>query len=1407
MPTINKRFLLKILLVIFATVGVLFGVHAVQARRIPAALKLQSEHAAEAGKVDLAIHYLRQYLEFHSDDVEAQVELAGLLTKRTPTTRGQSELLFLYDRILRLDPDRDAIRREALALSLVLGRYSDAVTHAERLLQTFPTEAALWQQLGSAQSGLNELQAARQSYEAALKHAPNEMIGYQRLAQLVWRNMNDAVGARDVLNRMVKALPQEPDAYLIRARFEVYTAEEPGVSMGRGGDLVRARQDLLRVLELDPEHAEASLLLSEIMQRNRNLPAAHALLRDAASLYPRDLKLIRALSWLELIRGNPAAAITVLEDGLKALPDSFDLMVPLADLLMQQGDATRTADILRRLQERKTPSTQLKYLNARVAMREQRWQDAIGMMESLRTEAINLPGLELQLNLLLASCFQKLGDQQNEETAYRRVVNVDSNNVLAHVGLANLYMNLGRFTDAAHELDAAVQSPYATGVVVTQWAKLKMLLLQGRNAPDEWRKLAQGIAALAARFGRGSPEPAILLAETVVAQGRPLDAVRLLREEALKRPGDARLWSSLALMTAEASGTTAGSAVIDEAQATVGDCVEVRLARAVLYAREPGHVRPITTLGEQIETWPESEQIRLLAGLVEVYDQIGDQANVVRTLHRIITRQPASTALWLKLSQRAPTSHPLATEARAALVKIEGENGPSVVLCDALRADAANAPAQLARLLRTFGPSPTRADACLALSRCQSVVGDAQNAAVLVERAFQLEPTSYDTAEAVLLHYVQRREMARVGQILKRLAADPRWAGEPLRRMVDHILPHVPNNIELLNLCRPLVEQDARGVAWFADCAVKCKHPETRAILDTVTKSMRATSDDWLRKALFVAKDDPAAGPLVLTEAKGKLSPTAYFAIVAVYADSAAGSTFVPEAGTPAEKRLLATAQLALKLSQSRPTEGGKVLESFLAGKDILPADADWARRNLAMIYAVGGTQDDRVRATTLLKSVTTDEHATIDELRATVSAMTLLARYLEGPDRRAVLGKAIVAREAIYKMSGAPTDLFLLSQMYREAGNRSASRRCLQQLLNRNPEDLKRDPSYAYYLTAALEELVEDNNFEAAASFAGKLMELRANDFNSLAAVARFEAKAGRPERGLVVAEDYARLADSAAGDYLVRSAQVAALLDELSRLPNVRGTPAGRKITNAAVERFAALVPNRPEAIVGVAGALAADGRPTEAFERITRLDRYLTARLRASAGLAIVRGGDVTAQQVGQVRKWIDACLAEETDSIPLLLNKAEFLALVQELPGATATFEQVLSKEPRNVVALNNLAWLLAADPKTAEKALDLVTRATRERGLTGDLLDTRARVRITLKQFKEAELDLAEAISHDPSALRWFHVAALRMSQTPAAPVEAGKAFAEAKRRGLDKRMIHPADLPTYRVLETAGMSK
>src|SRR5262249_17596712 len=144
-------------------------------------------------------------------------------------------------------------------------------------------------------------------------------------------------------------------------------------------------------------------------------------------------------------------------------------------------------------------------------------------------------------------------------------------------------------------------------------------------------------------------------------------------------------WAVLAEMTTDFAGTAAGLTVVDEAQAVAGDGADIRLVRAALYAREPGAVRPIDPLAERTETWPESDQLRLLYGLVEVYDGIGDRANVTRLLKRIPVRRPPDLGVWCRLHERAIAAGDArtATEARGAVGRIDSENGPTTAICDA----------------------------------------------------------------------------------------------------------------------------------------------------------------------------------------------------------------------------------------------------------------------------------------------------------------------------------------------------------------------------------------------------------------------------------------------------------------------------------------------------------------------------------------------------------------------------------------------------------------------------------------------------------------------------------------------------------------------------------------------------
>ena len=201
--------------------------------------------------------------------------------------------------------------------------------------------------------------------------------------------------------------------------------------------------------------------------------------------------------------------------------------------------------------------------------------------------------------------FGKLADTQGEETAFQRVIQADSKNVQARIGLGNLYLKLGKFDDAIHEFETAAQSHYAAAAVITEWVRTKTRWLRATAAtPDDWRILEKGLISAAAVYGPVSSEPVILHAELGIAIGKGSEAIQQLRKEIGRRPGDAQLWAMFAEATAEVSGTAAGLSVLDEAQAAAGDTSEIRLARAKLYASEPGRIRSLSSLGDGVRVGP-----------------------------------------------------------------------------------------------------------------------------------------------------------------------------------------------------------------------------------------------------------------------------------------------------------------------------------------------------------------------------------------------------------------------------------------------------------------------------------------------------------------------------------------------------------------------------------------------------------------------------------------------------------------------------------------------------------------------------------------------------------------------------------------------------------------------------------
>lgn len=1383
MPTINKRFLFQLLLVVALVTGTIVGIHTIQAARIPDALKRQADRAVVAEKTDTAIRYLRQYLEFRPNDADIQEQLATLLRARSGDS-ARTELVFLYDKILRTDPSRQTVRREAIITCLQLKRYSDAAAHAEALLKDLPNDADVWRYLGRAQVGLRSFDAAKNSFERAIECDPNTPIGYQQLAEFHWLDRNQLTEARAIYDRMIAALPESAEAYFARAKF---LARSPGPNT----TLPTAKDDpvltdLRKALTLDAAHAESTLLLGERLQRHRDLLTARQVFLDGLKHHPNDERIVRSLAWLEVHRGNRPGAIRVLEDAIERSKDGFELLMPLADLLIQSGDVARTRAAIDAIERRRGTNWKLRvgYLRGRLAMHSAQWDDAIEELTAVRGAAIELPALETQANILLANCYARRGESAKSIECLQLVTLKEPGNLAARFALATALLDAGQLADAIREFDSAANHTAATPAMISMAVQLKALRMRQGGASDEsWKELERLAVGYANRLGTKKADGGLILAELATASGKTRIGLEVLQKALAHHANDVRVWTKLAELVADAYGLAAALRVLDEAQGVLGDNADLRIARADLYARDPARLRPLANLESQVESWSEDDQVRLIYGLIEAHDRLGNRADVLRLYRRVVARRPRDADAWLAICERAWQAGDLALarEAESTLESLDEKPAETSALCVAWRELASGKSISVRDQL---GVMPRRADCCRVLARQCEAENRLDRVRELLARAVVLEPVKFESATAYLGHLAATKAEVELKRYVGILAVDPRWSGEPLRRAVRSAALSIKDPDLLIKVIAPVVDGQPDGIGWLADLySALGRSQDALTMAERAVRRPTATPDDWLRLAMRTAESSGRdAGAAIVNSAKSTMTPIAFADLVAAFTATPAGTGATFAIGRSSEIRLRAEAQLAILTSQLDRAAAIRLCETVLAEPSLRSEDLAWVRRKLAMLLTVRGEPSDRTRALELLAG---ESNGSPGERRATATVLVSLARFIDGAERSKA---TTVATEIFEKLASEPSreqrqDALALIGIYRDSGRTEDAVKVLQSLLNAQPDNVE-------YLLLALNILNSSQQPKAAQPFAERVLGIAPNDYRVVAAVARYECQSGRHDRAIELADAYERTADLASGEAPYKTAQAGELLDQLSKSPGTANTPAAARLVDAAVAKYEAVLHVAPQRLADLAAALAANGRALTALERIEQLNGIVPDRYRAIAGLTAMRIAGLEGDRVKVVRQWLTSAITHEPASIPLQLAEAEYYLLVNDLAAAERVYESVLKADERNPTALNNLAWILAPRPDATSRATALIERAARETGLTAELLDTRARIRIAARQPELAEKDAAEALRQEKTPLRYFHLALAQLQREP----ESGRStFREAKRRGLDARIVHPLD--------------
>src|SRR5262249_18163481 len=141
---------------------------------------------------------------------------------------------------------------------------------------------------------------------------------------------------------------------------------------------------------------------------------------------------------------------------------------------------------------------------------------------------------------------------------------------------------------------------------------------------------------------------------------------------------------------------------------------------------------------------------------------------------------------------------------------------------------------------------------------------------------------------------------------------------------------------------------------------------------------------------------------------------------------------------------------------------------------------------------------------------------------------------------------------------------------------------------------------------------------------------------------------------------------------------------------------------------------------------------------------------------------------------IQRWLDAGFRENPDSISLNIVQGDLYDLQKRYDDAANIYRKLLKqsdlKGVQRAVVLNNLAYLEAlanvayleglADKPTgdAADALAAINEASDILGPNSDILDTRAVVYLSQKQYDKAIADLELSVTDSPTPSKYFHLA-------------------------------------------------
>jgi tetratricopeptide (TPR) repeat protein len=1387
---LDRRFLVRLLVVLALVAGAWYGLHAWQTSRLAPALLAAARQAREQKRLDEAESFLGAYLARRPDDQEARVQLAEVKTDLADTAPKRRAIIPLYAEVLEKEPDRHDLRRRLVKLAIGSGQYELAAEHLEKLRQAFPDDPEVLEELGDCRSGLGEYKAASRLYEQCLKRRTDRLEVYVKLARLWLKKLGSARDAEAWLEQMVVANSKSVQAWLTRADFR-----------RRQGQLAAAERDVVEALALDPGNPQALFLGARLASSRADGQArARKYLETLIDKHPKAARAYEALARLDLDEGNAAKALEHLRLGLQKgrCPDEPGLLWNQAYLLIQTGDVGVAEAAVDQAAAHPRDEAHTTFLRAALEIRQGKWRDARVALEEVRPQLIDDPAMSAQLDLLVGRCQERLGDPSGALLAYRRSIDADPLSGPARLGAVSALLQQGRHDTALEECGRLVEMPRAP---VNGWLILARLLIEDNfrrpAARRKWQSVEEALdrAAVARAV---ADEAEVLRAEVLLGKGDAKGARSLLEKARDRSPNRVIFRIALAELAQNEGRWDDAEKTLDEAVRVCGDGVDLRLARARLRGARggAGAAEGLAALERKVDSWSQADRVRLLYELGIVYYQAGKKAEARDRWRRVAELAPSDLMVRLLLFDVAQE---LDDEAgmREALEAIRGIEGPggalgrydqARVLIRAARKGDRSGLGEARELLTLVGRErPQWSRVPLALAEADEVEQKLDSAVDNYQRAVDLGERRLSVVRRLVQLLYERKRYAAADEVLRKLPDQTPAFGD-LQRLATHVSLEVKDWEQALAHAHRAVPADSKDPAeqrWLGQVlSAAGRTGDAEAAFRKAVALAPADADNWVALIQLLARGNKAKAEEALREARAKLpAKGAELALAQCYAalDQPERARELFRDALAHQPRDVAALQTATDfyLRVGDRAEAEKCLRALVALGGENPAAARRARALLPVVLAAGG--DRRRAAEALAMMGLAGDHPAEPAADATPEELRARAVVLATQPERRRLHEAVRTLEVLDQRQKLTTeDRFLLAQLAERLGEARRLRDNLQLVLVEDGDN----PRYVAYQVRVL---IRQGYLSEAGQW------LAALERSHPEALTTAELKARLLKAGGQGADAAAVLTERAA-KFPAERLLLAGLLEEL-----------GQGAAAEPLYRALAAEKPEPERRLQLARCVGRQGKLDEALRICAEARTAAAPEEVAYATLEVLHAGRPSAAQLAEFRGWLEGKARALPRSAGLALCLADLADLEGRPAEAERVYRAVLAADPSNAQALNNLAWLLALHPGHGDEARRLAERALEILGPVPEVIDTRGLARLASGQTDGAVEDFQDAWrpTLNPRTLSSIRFHLARALEVAGKPKEAADALKEARKAGLTEATLHPLERPAWKhLLET-----